>query len=447
MIKIRIIPILACFLAGLFNSCVMHDELEDCPQTKELKVKATLEFGNDSTPIAWPKGSAIGITVFRAGTNDCFGNNSDKKYMISDPNSGDSNPDDTNDPIYLPDDGSNADIIAYYPYSTPFDQTFNALLSVIDQSIPDSLDLITSDRERDIRPDTEQIHLKFYRRLSKMLFNITLIEVDENGKETVVNERLAGTKLHISGIPVTGNYFLPDNQLTPNTTFQTIESLINRAGTRANAIIFPRAAGEGVEFLVTLPDGTKKAYKMDPKLALQAGMEHVFDLVIKVKKTNPNPEPDPDPTPDPDPNPVYYKLTYELQGELTTSNITVKQGINNSIWNSSQTISVKEGASFSFLYNSTLKVIAKLSGGTLLNMNNNTLHTFTDIRKDMHIILSAEKEEEPAPGPPDPNPGEPMDPEPEKPDGWDPDKEDFISAEVVPWETLDPVEDVIVPDK
>lgn len=376
-------------LTGLATSCVMKDDFADCPPKKPLQVVSSIDFGGGTT--LWPKGSEIGITVLKAGTNQSWGNDSDKHYKITDPVSGESVPDDDADPIYLPDDGSESDIIAYYPYSTPFDNTYKAALSVFDQSEPDSLDLITSDRVCNIPSDAERIDLQFYRRLTKLSFNIKLIEVHADGSETTIDERLPGTSLAVTGMPVTGVYSLTDNILTTSNDVRDITTLINKEGTHSSAIVFPRPAGEGVTFVVTLPDGSEHIRLMSPEQVLAAATENKFNIVIKLKKDAPA-EPE-------------YKITYELQGSLTPDNIAVKQGTANAAWGLNQTIIVKKGGSFSFLYDSKLSVNARLKDGTVLHTQNNTSYPFTGINKDIHIILSASGDPEP---PIDPEP--PVDP-------------------------------------
>lgn len=395
-IKIQLAAIVL-LMAGFMSSCIMKDDFADCPPKKPLRVVSTIDFGDGTT--LWPKGSDIGITVFKAGTNECFGNNSDKHYLISDTQTGESVPEESGDPIYLPEGEEEADIIAYYPYTTPFDKNYKAHLSVLDQSQPDSLDLITSDRVCNVPSDTELVELKFYRRLTKLVFNITMIEVGPDGKETVVNHQLPGTKLDITGMPVSGDYSLPDNILTLDDNTKDISTPINKEGTLSSAIVFPREPGKGVTFVVTLPGGTKHTFVMSPEQALKAGTENKFDLVIKIKKDVPPVEPD-------------YKVTYELRGDLTVDNITVKQGSDNNIWNLNQTILVKKDGSFTFLYNSDLVVTAYLSDSTVLNTKNNTPYSFTHINKNIHIILTAGKEVDP-PVDPEPPIDPPVDPSPD----------------------------------
>lgn len=398
-IKIQLAAI-ALLMTGLMSSCIMKDDFADCPPKKPLKVISTIDFGGGST--LWPKGSAIGITVLKAGTNECFGNNSDKHYVISDTHTGESVPNESADPIYLPEGEDEADIVAYYPYTATFDQNYKTNLSVLDQSKPYSLDLITSDRVCNVPSDAELIELKFYRRLTKLIFNIKLIEIGADGKETIINEQLPGTSLAVTGMPVTGVYSLPDNKLTLDGGNKDITTRINKEGTNSSAIVFPREAGEGVTFVVTLPDGKKYTFLMDPEQVLKAGTENKFDIVIKLKKDTPaKPE---------------YKVTYELQGDLTPDNIAVKQGSDNAAWSLNQTIIVQDDGSFTFLYNSGLTVTARLSDGTVLDTKNNKPYSFTHIKKDIHIILSAKKTIDPPvdPEPPidppvDPNP--PVDPE------------------------------------
>lgn len=374
-------------ITGFMTSCVMKDDFNDCPPNRPLQVVSSIDFG-DGTSL-WPKGSNIGITVLKAGTNQSWGNNSDKHYKITDPVSGESLPDEDADPIYLPDDGSESDIIAYYPYSTPFDNTYKAALSVLDQSEPDSLDLITSDRVCNIPSDAERIDLKFYRRLTKLSINIKLIEVHADGSETTIDERLPGTSLAVTGMPVTGVYSLTDNLLTTSNDVRDITTLINKEGTHSSAIVFPRPAGEGVTFVVTLPDGSEHIRLMSPEQVLAAATENKFNIVIKLKKDAPA-EP-------------KYRITYELQGGLTPDNIALKQGTDNAAWGLNQTIIVKKGGIFSFLYNSELSVNARLKDGTVLNTQNNTSYPFANISKDIHIILSASGDPEP-PVNPDPDP-------------------------------------------
>lgn len=396
MNKIRIYTAtLLLALTGFMSSCIMHDELEDCPQNKQLRVKATIEAdGSGGSNIAWPAGSIIGVTVFNAGTNDCFGDNFDKRYDVSDTNTGDCDPGKADDPIYLPDDGSMSDAIAYYPYSTPFDRTLMTSLSIADQSVPDSLDLITSDRECSIRPDAELVHLKFYRRLTKVIFNITLIAVAADGTETIINERLPGTRLDINGLPVDASYFLPDNQLTTGNATQLIHTAINKEGTKAAAIVFPRTPDEGVSFIVTLPDGTQKTFYMDPELELTAGMENVFDLVIKIKGGE-------NPDPAPDPKPEIHKVTYELQG-IPSRDIHVGRGEPEQKWLSSSAIDAEEGSDFVFRISdidpgkydlTTLRV-------TVNNVNvklTNGSYTIRNITENKHIVIRIEEIDIPVP--------------------------------------------------
>lgn len=367
------LAVIVLMMTGLLSSCIMKDDYADCPPKKGLKIVSSINFEGSSSFL--PKGSSIGVTLLKSGTNECFGGNSDRHYIVSDTQTGESLPKEDENTIYLPEDNSLVDAMAYYPYTIPFDKKYQAKLSVLDQSKPDSLDLITSDRVCNITGDVEQIDLNFCRRLTKLTFDITLIEIDADGNETVINHKLPGTILDITGMPVSGNYSLPDNLLTVSDDIHDISTLINKEGTKSGAIVFPREPGEGVTFIATLPDGSKHTFVMDPKQALKAGTENKFDIVIKVKKETPEVP--------------SYKITYELQGTLTPQNIAVSQGSENASWGLNQTIIVKQNSDFSFLYNSDLSVTARLSDGTLLDMKNNTSYLFTTIHKDIHIILSS----------------------------------------------------------
>lgn len=379
------LAVIVLMMTGLLSSCIMKDDYADCPPKKGLKIVSSINFEGSSSFL--PKGSSIGVTLLKSGTNECFGGNSDRHYIVSDTQTGESLPKEDENTIYLSEDNSLVDAIAYYPYTIPFDKKYQAKLSVLDQSKPDSLDLITSDRVYNISGDVEQIDLNFCRRLTKLTFEITLIEVDEDGNETVINHKLPGTTLDITGMPVSGNYSLPDNLLTVSDDIHDISTLINTEGTKSGAIVFPREQGEGVTFVATLPDGSKHTFVMDPKQALKAGTENKFDIVIKVKKETPE-------VPD-------YKVTYELQGTLTPENITVAQGGENTPWGLNQTVIIKQNGDFFFLYNSALTVTARLSDGSVLNTKNNTSYSFTNINKDIHIILSSTEVPE-NPEPPDP---------------------------------------------
>lgn len=385
--------ILAAILTG--TSCITdNDDLPDCSPQKEKKDALVVTAGLycNNKLIAWEEGSKIGVYLIDNEKECLLQDSLGAPYLLNDADKG----------LFLhqwgmgnevperPTVGISYDATGIYPYETALKSTQSVTLSVADQSDPGKLDLFTPIRVHGITADTDTIHLDFYRRMSRLLFNLTLTEVKPDQSEVEADAKLAGATIQVNGLPTEGTFTFEKNELETGDP-QPFQAYMAENGKQGQAIVFPYSSTQDVRFLVSLPQypDTLYSFVLSEDMILEACSSYTLNLPLKYIYK---------------PEIKHYNVKYRYEGIANKDNVTVTRGDNLIGWGEGDIIVVDENSEFTFQYQSSLKVSVRTEDGEVLPMSPGKPHTFNQIQKDITIIIHAE-EEDPGPGPgPGPNP-------------------------------------------
>ncbi|MDL2222379.1 fimbrillin family protein, partial [Parabacteroides sp. OttesenSCG-928-N08] len=210
-----------------------------------------------ATDALWHANDAIGIYTLKGGT--VYDQQANYRY-INNAGEGASAtfaPADAANTAYFPEDGSELDVIAYYPYQQSTGGEGILTIEVSDQSSLPKIDLMTSALSTGHSKEKVDVALQFRHRLAKL---VMVLKSDE----TTADIDLAGATITLQGTATQGTYHLMEQQITEATAIADI-ALVGRT-----AIVMPTEAGKGVSFTVTAGDKEFNATMPDP-IALAAG--------------------------------------------------------------------------------------------------------------------------------------------------------------------------------
>ena len=374
------------------TSCVTdNDDLPDCPpapKTDPLVITAGLHCGN--TLIAWEEGNRIGAYLIDNEKEILLQDSLGAPYLLNDAQKGLFLPQwGIGDQVLVrPQPGIVQDAIGIFPYGHSLKDTQSFRLSVQDQSRPQELDVFIPNRTHGITAQTDTVRLDFYRRMSRLVFNLTLTEVKADGTEAEANEKLAGASIRIDGLPVEGTFGLDNGKLETGDP-QPFQAYITADGKQGQAIVFPCESTKDVRFLVSLPQcpDTIYSFVLNEDLALKSCQSSTLNLDMKYVYK---------------PEIKKYNVKYRYEGAANKDNVTVTRGESSLPWGEGDIIVVDENSDFRFGYTSNLQVSVRTEDGKTLPMTSGQPYTFNHINNDITVIIYTE-EAKPDPDP-DPTP-------------------------------------------
>ena len=256
----------------------------------------SIEANTRATGNAWAEGDAIGVYAFEAGTTTPLTNGTNKEYTTSQSGS-------TaavflpfavvGDPIYLPLDGTAAEIYAYYPRQNVIVNPEAVAIDVADQST--AIDWMTTGRmatttqggSTPITRDHPDCELQFSHRLCKLQFNlkgegITSQELEDNPPVIAAGLKTTGSiNLMTGAVTATGGNATAINPLlmaSPATGYDK----------SYEAIILPQdlAALLNVTITIgTLARSITYTFAM-PTQSFTAGNRYIYNVTVKNKKAS-----------------------------------------------------------------------------------------------------------------------------------------------------------------
>lgn len=244
---------LICAVAILCTAC--SDDDSKSAGTISLEVKSRIVVPTRTMYSTWEKGDAIGIYGF-CGTNleSC-----NMQYTCTDADSKVSFlPANAEQTLYLPDDGSTRDFIAYYPYNSKVGADGTYHVNVAQQSKPRMLDLMGANRVMNRNKLVPFATFTFQHKLAKLELNII-------NKELMPAEELQGAKVSISGQYIAATYNIFQNgevAVAENQEKKVVDLFVNPEGTKAEAILLPCSSLEGMMMTLKLKDG--KTFDINP---------------------------------------------------------------------------------------------------------------------------------------------------------------------------------------
>lgn len=379
------------------TSCVMdNDDLPDClPQpvpSKDAPAVTAYIYCNNKR-IDWEEGNKIGVYMIDNEKKILLQDSLGAPYVLNDNPTGLFLPQwGVGDQVLTrPDLGVTWDATGIYPYGTSLKNTNTFNLSILDQKAQDKLDVFTAKRVTNVTAYTDTLHLDLYRRMSRILFNLTLTEVKADQSEVEANEKLAGATIQVSGLPVNGTFTFSDNTLKTSDV-QPFQAYVTENGKQGQAIVFPAESTKDVRFQVSLPQypDTVYSFVLSEEMMLEECNSYEFEMNMKYVYK---------------PKVKKYNVKYRYEGTANKDNVIVTRGDGSTLpWGEGDIIVVDENSDFTFRYTSDLKVSVRTEDGETLPMTSGKPYTFEQIQKDITIIIYVEESK------PDPDP----DPEPEK---------------------------------
>lgn len=385
--------ILMSMLAG--TSCVMdNDDLPDCPPepvpSKDAPAVTAYIYCNNKR-IDWEEGNKIGVYMIDNEREILLQDSLGAPYVLNDNPTGLFIPQwGVGDQVLTrPELGVTWDATGIYPYGTSLKNTNTFNLSILDQKAQDKLDVFTAKRVTNVTAFTDTLHLDLYRRMSRILFNMTLTEVKADKSEAEANDKLAGATIQVSGLPVNGTFTFSDNTLKTSDV-QPFQAYVTENGKQGQAIVFPAESTKDVRFQVSLPQypDTVYSFVLSEDMMLEECNSYEFEMNMKYVYK---------------PEVKKYNVKYRYEGAANKDNVIVTRGDGTTLpWGEGDVIVVDENSDFTFRYTSDLKVSVRTEDGETLPMTSGKPYTFEQIQKDITVIIYVEESK------PDP------DPEPEK---------------------------------
>lgn len=367
------------------QACIMDidKELPDCQPVPSGAIAVTAALYCNGQQKAWPNGSRIGVILLQGGTERFVSEPPVKPYFLSDSPVNLFLPVPGTEPVNRPDVGTVYEAIGVSPAGAAVNDRLETALSVADQSDRQALDLITAERTAGITNETDTIHLDFYRQMCRLLFNLSLTEIDASGNRTDAAGRLAGAVVEIDGMNLSGTFSWNDFALLASTP-GAFRAWMAADGKNGEAVVYPRAPGRGVTFRVTIPQYTDTVYTfaMDPALALSAGNSYTFDVDLEYRKKAPHA--------------AVHRITYEYKGSLNSTVLPVKKknGTDYLDWAPGETVSVNHGGDFAFRYDRngcTADITVTLNGKVRADMSPGSESIFSNVTEDMHFVFHDKK--------------------------------------------------------
>lgn len=257
-------------LMSVVATACTNDNLQTSPEGGKVAVRVSGGVQTRATNNIWDVNDAIGITMVSPQSVSVI--EPYRNYSYSTSGDGNFSPTDASKIIYFPSDGTTVSFKAYYPYKRDLSTDMLIPVNTKDQTSLADIDLMTADHVSGNSIDEPNVKLNFYHRLAKVSIDLA---TDETG---LIN--LEGCKLTMKGLKTSGAYDLMKDGLSvdANSGADVNIPLRNNQG---EAILLPRAAAEGVTFLVTTANGGTYTAILDKDLELKAGYKHTFHIRLK----------------------------------------------------------------------------------------------------------------------------------------------------------------------
>ena len=252
---------------ALFASCSESDVeggvIADKNQAKFSGV--VKELHTRVTGTSWDENDEIGIYALIGEQEVVYDNMSNVQYKTS---KGDGVFAPTGPTIRFPDDGSNLDFVAYYPYDSK--------VTDLEYTVERGTDLLYSNNATGQNKETPDVSLEFKHALSKLVLNVGL------GNNLTSLEGLAVT---INNVSTTGKVNLANGDVTVDeaeSITPTVTLTEDNKKATITEIVMPTQDLQNAEIVFTLGDNT---YKWSPKAEteLASNTQYSYKLNLNVE--------------------------------------------------------------------------------------------------------------------------------------------------------------------
>ena len=255
----------------ILNACSRENN-----EIAPVRENTDMLFFKTSTPASagnhvagWLVDDVIGISVYRANTNDIYSDNNHKQYVTN--GDGVFAPVLGSNGVAYPANGDTVDIVAYYPYQENItDNLYQIDLS--EQSQQRAIDFLYSNNIKNTNTETK---LVFSHQLSKIRINAT----PGNG---ITKEDIAGLSISITGVYSNATFNLRDGTLLPYGEKTFLKMKTDKDSDQSEAIVLP-CSSDNVEIKVVLSNGTTYVSKFSD-IDFEAGRVHQYTLTVHKAK-------------------------------------------------------------------------------------------------------------------------------------------------------------------
>jgi len=187
------------------------------------------------------------------------------------------------DIIYLPEDGSAVNFVAYYPYRKTL-TSYLYPVDVSDQSSQEAIDLLYSHNTNPYTKADKSVPFSFSHQLVKLVLNL---------KPAADDESLQGITVRIQGMKTEAAFDLTTGQLSikedsgKDIVFKTLTH--TNGSVLAEAILLPAAPLSGVKIVFTLPSGATTTWAFTDEMFFDAGNRYTYDVILKGTQVEPTP--------------------------------------------------------------------------------------------------------------------------------------------------------------
>lgn len=177
--------------------------------------------------------------------------------------------------IFLPEDGSAVNFIAYYPYQASL-QGYIFPVDLSDQSSQERIDLLYARPAAEYTKEDLNIPFSFSHQLVKLVLNLS---------PSAAEETLEGVTVQIHGMKTKATFDLATGDLTTDEnsgqpiTLKTTSYTTGKA--QAEAILLPTGQMAGVKIIFTLPSGESTTWDLTDEPPFQASNRYVYDVILK----------------------------------------------------------------------------------------------------------------------------------------------------------------------
>lgn len=280
MLNMKTRLIYGCMLSMLiFQSCENNLSTDAVSEkTRSITFGSVIENGSYSRAMdaVWERGDQIGVFMMatEGGAvvkgNVPFVTNVGDGYFVA-----------SGTPLYYPEDGSNVDFVAYYPYDASFSDLTQVSVDVSNQVADAVPDLMVANNLTNCNHATKG-NLEFTRLMSKVVLNLN----------STNNTSLVGISVLIPGLKTQAVADLKNKSLTlVDNSIKEIVMHVNGDATAAEAILPPQALSESMKLSLTF-NGVTKVVETGMTGNLEAGKKYVFNVNISASGGGITPDPE-----------------------------------------------------------------------------------------------------------------------------------------------------------
>ena len=269
--------ILLLFFADILTSCSDVENEGGAMEGAALSIHAGI--GSRAVDNTWQANDAIGVVLLNAESTTPATGGVNYNYVTT-AGDGAFAPANKENTAWYPKDGSEVDLLAYYPYTAQLDAS--SLSFPVNVKLQDNLpaiDLMTCGRVAGLSIRNADAKLTFEHRLSKLILKVKTDEALEGVS-------LVGASAVLSGTPATATWNLLEDKLADEGEATEISLPLSASGDLATAIVLPVAAGSGKSITVTLADGTAFTAPIGDNLAFQSGMVNTCTMTLRPSAAN-----------------------------------------------------------------------------------------------------------------------------------------------------------------